>query len=526
MSRSRATVALRSSGHAPSAGQGNVGHRVGAGTPARSARNILGWVCYIAMSAIYLKPVLATTVVADDFINPFAIFDVVGPGLADLRYTWEAVGGAGHFNYLGHILGIIIHRSWLDIASRTGVQMASIYGLLKLLAFLGAAVAGASYTRLACTVAGRPISVWRSRVFVSVFLFSTLQLHVPWSNDPVGSYPLAGFVPAAIGFSLLTAGLRMTMTPDRSPPWLVGVLGTLAFLYYELNVAAVVAVGVLVLWGVAGQSAWSERWANLKTFLPALMIPFVIAVGLQLQAAPRSANYGGTSIAFAEGSGRAFGVALISSLPTAAWPLSRHYLSGVVELIPAAVITLAVVGSVLAFVSSSHARPTPSARVLRSTGAALTSSPMAYWVLATLVQAATVKVQSEAVQVGQVYTYYAIGATTLAVVGAMLFHLLPHSALVLRLAPGFTVLFSLFVLVQSMINWNISQRFNATTGQYRALLAAYSDQRNEAERCIALHEWAVLKLPDYYEVSMIEGLDAASHYYHGEPFCSDFVRPP
>ena len=43
---------------------------------------------------------------------------------------------------------------------------------------------------------------------MSVTLFTTLQIHAYWSNDPVGNYPLVGFGGSALGFVFLGSAIR------------------------------------------------------------------------------------------------------------------------------------------------------------------------------------------------------------------------------------------------------------------------------------------------------------------------------
>jgi hypothetical protein len=67
-----------------------------------------------------------------------------------------------------------------------GVRYSLLYALTKFVVFMVTAVVAARLLRTLTALGGRRIGVWRSRLLVVLVLFSTLQLHVAWSLDPVG----------------------------------------------------------------------------------------------------------------------------------------------------------------------------------------------------------------------------------------------------------------------------------------------------------------------------------------------------
>jgi hypothetical protein len=141
------------------------------------------------------------------------------------------------------------------------------------------------------------------------------------------------------------------------------------------------------------------------------------------------------------------------------------------------------------------------------------------------VQSITVKVQDESQRIGYVYTYYAVGATVVALLISMAILYFGSS---LRMKTS-TVVVTLFLTVvascQLTINWRLMDKMYAVLEPNRALIAAFSSQASIPYRCRALLDWSSGGWPDYYEVGMIEGLQNAYTHYHREEFCPDFVRP-
>jgi hypothetical protein len=491
-----------------------------------AALEALRWIGYLAVSAVVLRPVLITAITADDFQNPFSLWFRTGPSFREVvRSGWDGAGAVGHFNYIGQIFGNAATWAQMIAMSEFGIRYSEMYAAIKFVAFVLCALAGAAYVRRGSAMVGSPIGAWTSRILVSALLFFTLQLHMPWSNDPTGSYPLSGFVPAAIGFAMLVAMLRAVASSGRGAPWLVAVVGVVAVLYYEINAAAVAAAAVIGLGAVLDARKDGRAVATAVRLAPAVVVPTLVTTYLQLRASSSSVNYEGTSID-RSGTVSTFARGLVSSLPGAAWGQSREWLTVPVALRSGALLSLFVGGLALALLARhrpSEAPPRPRRSWFL---AGFVLAPACYWFGATLIQSATAKVQNEATRVGKVYNFYAMGSVAVAVLLAIAIHLVPWNRVTRSLAAPAIVVASLFAFVQVSVNWNVMERFNGFTRPNQRLLLAYSEQWDEPERCAALTEWAAGIWPEYYEVGMIVGLDAGYQHFHGEPFCEGFVRPP
>jgi hypothetical protein len=493
---------------------------------AQIVREVWRWLAYIGLSALFLRPILTTAIFADDFVNPFAQYASVGLSPSEtIHFAWTQTNATGHFNYLGQLIGTIYTAVLLWIASVPGIRFSTMYALLKLFSFIGVATMTAALLRETCRYIGREISLWRSQILVTVCLFSTLQIHIAWSNDPVGSYPLAGFVSALVGLAGFTATLVAVRYRVAWMPWLAAAVGAFSVVYYEINAAVVAAsVLLLVLHGVFVEPP-SNRWKFARYAAPVAVVPLVLVLLLQRRAAPQSGNYGGTSFVLGKTMVRTYGKNLVSSLPTAAWGLTREYLDNPLQLRVVAVVTFTVVAAVLATLGSKFGLQGSSNSWSGRRVLCVVLPLCAYWAGATLIQSSTSKVQVEVTRIGHVYNFYAIGAVVVALLMALAVHLAPIERMKAVL-PSIVVVFTMFALTQYMINWNLSSQFNATTVPNQRLLVAYSERWSMDERCEALTTWASGVWPEYYEAGMINGLQAAYQNFHGEPFCDGFVRPP
>lgn len=331
------------------------------------------------------------------------------------------------------------------------------------------------------------------------------------------------FASAALGFGLLALALRRSTAGRPIRAWQVGVAGTLGLLYYEINAASVAAVAPIFLWRALAETTTRDRLRVIALLSPGLLLPFVTAVALGLRAAPNSENYPGTAVTVGGGLWETTGTALLSGLPVAGWPLSRTFLSGAPLIRPMPLLVLAVAVTVLAVLQ--RVRPLPDAHIRIGRAWLLILAPVTYAVGATVLQAATQKIQAEVTAIGMVYNFYAVSACAVAACMALALLLVPRTWLRAPwVTPVVTVTFGVFLLLQTMLNANISERCNSIIQpESRRLLQVYSDQAPESERCSAVKVWTGLSFPDYYESSMVGGLREAYRRFYGQDFCTDFV---
>ena len=152
-------------------------------------------------------------------------------------------------------------------------------------------------------------------------------------------------------------------------------------------------------------------------------------------------------------------------------------------------------------------------------------SLLVFWFVGVGVQSVTTKVQDESPRIGYVYTYYAIGATVVAVLISLAILYFGSS---LRMKTSTVVIALVLTVVASCqltVNWRLMDKMHAALEPNRALLVAFSSDATVPYRCRALLDWSNGGWPDYYEEGMINGLQDAYSHYHQQDFCPDFVRP-
>ena len=240
-------------------------------------------------------------------------------------------------------------------------------------------------------------------------------------------------------------------------------------------------------------------------------------------------SYGGTTVRLGRAAVETFGLGILSSLPGAAWGLSIRTLGGTLGIVWLAMAVVALLAGIsFVWMRSFHGQDVfarPEGRHLVTWAFALTC--VTFWFVAVAIQAITVKVQDEVIELGYVYTSYCVGAAVVSLgLAAGIRELVARRQYWGYYGPALLAVGLSFALVQLTVNWRLSEQLNAALVPNRQLLAAFDEDAPVPERCQALQNWTAGGWPDYYEVGMIDGLEVVFEYYFDEPFCDGFVRPP
>ena len=502
----------------------------------------LRWAALLLVSWVILRPALIVTISLDDFINPFSLLERYGPSPFEMvPEISRDLTRNGHFNYLGQNVGSAIYVMWAYLIS-WGVRYSLIYATTKFVVFMVTALVVARLLRTLAALLGRTIPVWHSRALVSVVLFSTLQLHVAWGLDPVGSFPLFGYLPAAVGLLALDFAIRAAQADDRRSLVVAAVWMCVAVQHYELNVVMVAALvpAALVVWR---SRTLREPGASRRAYIMRLAIivgPCLLMVAvLSRIAAAANRGYTGTDVAVGDDTVHVLVRALAGSLPGSAWSVARDWLAQPVGLFSTTVVAFVLVAAVvlawrhLVEVEPAGNRPRRS-RAEQATQrrwldlAAILACPATVWVGATAVQAVTAKVRSETPRVGYVYTYYAYGSIGVVLIGLLVVFAVGGGApsrrpprLLVGARPVLVALTLAFVLVQSAINDNVQRVFDQRLAANSAVLVAFTDEPPETVRCAVLQAWNDLPFwLAYYRRDFINGINVSYEHFNGEPFCS------
>jgi len=490
----------------------------------QSLYRLIPWVLFVASASLLLRPILLTNISADDFINPFSQIYHAGTSIdAVMKRTWYIIPKTGHFNYVGQSIGSVIVMIWTYLIGNFGIRYSLVYSVTKFIVYLICILVGAGAIRTTLNYLGVTINKWPPRVALLLLLAATLQIHIPWSNDPVASYPLAGFLTVAVGLGYITLVIKHFESSSVLVAILIGVYGALNVLYYEFNSFAVFAVAPVLALGIWNARGHREQLFKRITSASLLVTPAAfVTIYFYFRNQASVEAYAGTSISLKSPFLQTFSNGLASSLPATGWNISHEWLTGSLN-VPQQAWTPLLGGLVLVFLmvfftdvrlNKVTAAPLSFIKVL------VAGSPFVlYWAGATFTQASTVKVQMEAVRLGQVYNYYAVGATAFIVLLIVGLYLINWSRVHAGFQGGLMAIALLFGAYQYVVNWNVMVQFNGATSGGSQLLVAFAERPPMPERCNALNVWKSVGWPEYYWLDMELGLNQSYKIYHGEPFC-------
>lgn len=495
-------------------------------TASRWTKEFLCWILFLSATWCLLRPALLTTLAADDLINPFSQLYHSGASLPTvIRKSAGPVTANGHFNYLGQAIGAFALFVWLYLIGKVGIHYGTVYASTKFLVYLILLLVAAELLREIMRYFGIRVSPWRARVSVLVTVVALIQIHIPWSNDPVASYPLAGFLTVAIGLTLVLLAVRAVQTWSWAGAVTTGVVGVLGVLYYEFNVFAVAAIVPLLAYGLwQVRSSRRDFGSRLVRTLVMILPAMITTIGLYLRNQQYSTNYEGTSVQVTSGFVRATKNGLISSLPATSWKRANEWLTpdsrftwfsvGLVLL-----GGIFILGLVLLDGAGTVMRQRNGRSIDRNFWCVILGL-IIYWFGATVTQTSTAKIQREASGIGQVYNYYAVGAVVVGLVGAIAFlSLFGTWGRRWRLILVPIVLVA--TLYQHQINSQVTNQFNRVLVPNGNLLNVFHEVRDNTQRCQALEWWKSLGWPEYYANDMEKGLDLAYVMYRGYEFCDN-----
>ncbi len=506
---------------------------------------VLRWMVFLGASWLVLRPALLVTISLDDFINPFFVFVDHGPSLwKALATTSRDVPRYGHFNYIGQDFASLVFIAWAYLIG-WGVRYSLIYAATKFVVFIVAALVAARLLRTLSGLGGRTVGVWTSRMLVAGGLFLTVQLHVAWSLDPVGSFPLFGYLAAAIGLGALDLSIGAVWTGSRRAPIVAAGALCLAILYYEINVAMVFALAPVMLlrWRRAGAGSGAgsgsgagvgasggagsgdgvsaDRRALLRRSAVVTVPPLVMTMVLYLVASASSRGYTGTDVAVSASTTRVVARSVLGSLPASAWSVARDWLGQPFTLSALTVLAFFVVAALILTWTARDRSGELAGVADQQATVLLAFTPLIVWLATTLVQATTAKVRVDTVRIGYVYNYYAYGSIGIVLLAVLLAPVLPGQRMWRRARHVLIAGALTGALVQLAVNDTVQRVFDERLVANRDLLVAFSDQHSEVSRCAALQAWSALPFwDDYYREVFVRTLGETYRYFHGEPFCS------
>ncbi|PVG84320.1 hypothetical protein DDE18_01445 [Nocardioides gansuensis] len=490
-----------------------------------AARTVGLAIAYVLGACLLLRPTLTTTVVADDFQAPFALVVNSGPTLGDaLSHGWNIAMTGAKFRLVGAEFGTLMNWLNLWVSATFDLPIDVVFNALKLGVFVGCAAAAATFWWLVARTHVRPVR-WATAFFLtSTALFGSLQLHALWSNDPVQSFPFAGFGATAVGFLMLTTAVWVAARPSWRR-YLAATVGTVAGVsYYELNAGAVLGAGV-----VLAVAAWAARRDRRRLVLHVVGGSAMCLVPALLLVVARGASpadtYAGRQVR-ADGAFDFLVRGLLGSLPGGAWQVSEKILQARPGLVFSQTVAVLVVVAAVGLWCARVPELPPADPATRSRAGALAAGGgvVVYALFAVGLQSSTVKVQDEMLGIGYVYMFYAVVATSVALgVAVVTLELIRTRR---RAWPRTVALCCavVFLVFQGTYNMRLHDLHNSIFKPNAALDNAWDEDVPQGERCRAIHAWADNPWPDYYRNDVVLGTDKAYRYYFGEAFCPSARR--
>lgn len=512
----------------------------GARRPGRLQKAGWGLAGSAALAVGYI-PAARVPIIADDFQalqETYAITD--GSLWEALTFGFSAGQLGGHANPVGQVLGAVYHFLAYRLSAAVGISP-HYYDVLAALGLMALAIAGAAST-LVWGLRRLPalrVSFWPVFALLAAVMAVTLQLHVPWSDDPVVSYGPAGWGSAALGFWTIAWTLRAT-APDARGWGSILTCSTLAVAcvwYYEMLVGAIAAVAAaLVLTAVTAIDREQVRRRCLVLMGTAVVLPAVLFVlGRLLVAVPaEESGYTGTTVVLSTAALGSLGRGMAGALPGGGW----GYLTETAGSLPLSWDALHIAGALLvvvggigfAWVRSTRdgsaqldevppapAEPLPA---WRSPWIVLVGTLVAFWAGATATHAVTIHHGAKMARPGLVYLSYAVGVICVAALIVMALLALRHRrwARLLALALPLT---GAFVLMQVTLNMTLA---DITQAQYptnaRMVAQSVDGDLPEDVRCGTLQAWVDQYWPEYYRVAVTDGVQENYERMFGEPFCA------
>ncbi len=435
----------------------------------------------------------------DDLISPFVFLDEYDNSLIEYLRKMSFVYD-GHFNYLGEIFGAMWLQVWGVVLEKSNSILVfnSYYYVTKLIVtFLFLFTLWKFFLRN-LPQSSRP----HQYCILSISFGLITTYHVNWSSDPVGNYPLIGYMATILGafFIYLLTSVKTFFGWKRQI--MLSATFLVAVLYYEMNLAL---IPVIFFYALQANRKLSKI-QSILLFAGSISCVFFLVIFSQNM-------YPGTDIHFNYKFVTTLVLQIISILPLATYPLAVFFN-------PLTLITISfsmILGWVLLrnFMVREDYKSNPFSLVCKEAGNLFQEEIFKllsiYFVSACAIYSFTSKYQIEIKYPGQVYMSYTVGQFLLILIVARLlikkvdFTIMP------------IVILSICVLINGSQNALLIDTLKDRTRPSTQLLHSWDEQ--EAQRCSALQEWTEYHWNKNYLQAMARSFSKSFEVIQGETFC-------
>jgi hypothetical protein len=475
---------------------------------------------------VVLYPIYTSPIVGDDLINPFVLLNDSSFQLSKALSMGFSAGNQFHTNFIGQSLGHFIYFFWPYFDIATNFPHIVFYAILRLLVLTVCWYSIYLICSLYTHRVGKSSTVRQISINSSLIFSGTLQLHQIWSNDPVGNYPLTGYMSVAL--SMFTLYYIFLNKSQRSVKVIAfGALMVLICLYYyEMNVSLLPAIFIFLILDCKLKVRDLDK---IKLFFWVLF-PALLWTSSYLKSLEYASLYGGTTRgSFTEIPGN-FLISVFSGFPMGGWLLSVQYLPNASSSALISTICFAgflfIVLSRVNFFQRVNAQSVNKSSKNRSNdnSFAIFGALFSYMFFCVLIISSTQKYQQEITLVGHVYSSYSAVSVFFAIFCTIKALEIQVSASLKRLN-FIRSLLILFVVMQFGINQGLSEVASNMTNPSQTLVNSFSNRSTDFERCQAWQTWAAGQWPDYYESSMGIALGNTFKELTGAPFCTSGTNP-
>jgi hypothetical protein len=442
---------------------------------------------------------VASPIHGDDLISPFVFLDQYNGSLIDYLARMSFVYD-GHFNYLGEIIGAIWLQLWVFVLEKSNsiLVFQSYYYFTKLIVtFLFLFVLWKFFLR------NTPQRTRLHQLSILSISFGLITIyHVNWSSDPVGNYPLIGYMATILG-ALFIYMLTSTKTVcGWKRQLMLSATFSIAVLYYEMNLAL---IPVIVFYAIRANKKLSKIQSTLLFVGPITCVFLLVSFSQNM--------YPGTDVHINWKFVITLVLQVLSILPIATYPLAVFFN-------PLTLITMSlsmILGwiSLRNFVVYKGHKSNPFSMVFKEVSNLFQEEMFKllgiYFVSACIIYSFTSKYQAEIKYPGQVYMSYTVGQFLLILIVARL----------LIKKRDFTVMpivvLSICVLLNGSQNALLIDTLKDRTKRTTQLLHSWSEE--EAQRCSALKEWNEYNWDRNYLETMAESFSKSFEDIPGELYC-------
>jgi hypothetical protein len=451
--------------------------------------------------------VVFTPIAGDDFVvllEESTNVRINQSWLAQFGFAHEIIISGTHFNYFGQLISLLAIKFWIGLSNHLGISL--IYGFWAIKLFL---IVTLTIHLKHFFVKLSPVRVLDSNIFLFCLILF-FQLH-PFSNDPISSFPLTGYLSLIFAIVALTTFIAFVKSPTPFR-FLLTCLATIsAILIYEINVAIIFFEFTYLCY----LTIYKKNFKLVIAIASKIFLTVLSVLLLMNTFAPISKDYSGTDIRLSNyalilktllvNSVTALpGVALLAFFPKVS---SRYIIFQLIYLaLILLLITLLIQNS--KFIQSYKEESTQSQKVEHL-------SLLIFSLSALFIQAATYKMQLEYSKLGDVYISYLYGALGF----SFLIYILVGSVIVRLEFEKISVVLIMLVcitLVSNSVSFGVLWKVNQINVN---ILASISDPSQNSDRCRLENDWLTTNHPDEYKFQVANGFNAVYRGKMGNDYC-------